>query len=118
MKQKQVIAVELLAVGMPIEEASDKLGISKVTLYRWLKDTEFSEELERRSKEVLSGLSRKLAGLTVEHIEEFESLLTSSNEGIKLRAWGINLSRLTDIIEIARLEDRVRVLEQSIGKDA
>lgn len=118
MKQKQVLAVELLAVGMPVERASSKLNISKVTLYRWLKDRDFSDEVESRSKEILTELSRKLAGLTVEHIGEFEGLLTSTNEGIKLKAWGINLSRLTDIIEIARLEDRVRVLEQSIGKDA
>lgn len=112
MKQKQILAIELMAMGMPVEEVAESLNISKVTIYRWLKDDAFKNELENKSKEIVNQLSRKLAGIVFDNIGEVENLLTSSNANIRVRAWGIVLSRLMDIIEISRLEERVSSLEE------
>lgn len=118
MKRLQDLAIELLAYGMPIEKVGEQVGVAKSTLYRWLKDDEFKRELDNRTREVLGGLSRKLSGLTIDNLGQFESLLQSTNEVVRVKAWGINLARLTEITELARLEDRVALLEDKLTKNA
>ena len=114
MKQKQVLAIELMAMGTPVEEVAENLSIPKVTIYRWLKEDDFKKELEEKSKAIINQLSRKLAGIVFDNIGELEDLLTSSNANVRVRAWGIVLSRLMEIIEISRLEERVSSLEDKV----
>jgi len=112
MRGKQSLAVEFLAYGHPKEWVADQLGVGKATLYRWLKEAEFDDALEQRTREVLSELSRRLSGLTIENLDYFEKLLCSDNENVRVRAWGIALARLTEITELASLEERLQALEK------
>jgi hypothetical protein len=114
MRRNQSLAVEFLAYGHPKEWVADQLGIGKATLYRWLKEPAFCDALEQRTREVLSELSRRLSGLTLDNLGQFEGLLCSENESVKVRAWGIALARLTEITELARLEERLQALEERI----
>lgn len=94
MRRKQSLAVEFLAYGHPKEWVADQLGMGKATLYRWLKEPEFYDALEQRTRVVLGELSRRLSGLTIENLDKFEQLLCSDNENVRVRAWGIALARL------------------------
>lgn len=106
---KQRAAVLALLTEGDASKAAAVAGVSRQSLYRWMKDPAFAAALRTAEAEALRGLSRRLAGLGDAAANALQDALDDGQPiGIRLRAAdlvtqrGPALAELTDII--ARLE--------------
>ena len=114
LSENQFIAIELLMASQPVAKAAATAGVSRVTIYRWLKNDDFKAELDKRKNALIERSSRKLAGALDQAVDVLIALLKSKNQNVRRLAAGnlieysMKLSGLTD------LEKRIRALEVSI----
>ena len=113
LSEKQIIAIELLMASQPVASVAESAGVSRVTIYRWLKDGDFKAELDKRKNALIERSSRKLAGALNQAIDVLINLLSAKNPNIRrltagnLIEYSMKLSNLTD------LERRITALERS-----
>lgn len=103
-------AIEALGFGLSGADASERAGVSRKTIYRWLELDDFKKSVLERQGEVLNQVSQRLSGLALQGLETLGELMSSENEMVRLRASSAVLSRFVEIIELLRLEKRVEVL--------
>ncbi len=60
---KRVVALEMLAAGNSQQEVADHLGVSKSTVWRWLQDDEFGEQLHKMTRASVSLARRQIEAL-------------------------------------------------------
>jgi transposase len=60
---KQRIALEVLLTGTTVKDAADRAGVSRKTVYRWLKDPTFRATLDAATKDALNNLSLRVVAL-------------------------------------------------------
>lgn len=97
--------------------AAEAAGVSRKTLYRWLKDVDFLAALADAQAEALAGLSRRLVALGDQAASVLRDAMSDSNTPInaRLRASNIVLGRLLELHELTALDTRLRNLEKRIG---
>ncbi len=83
-RQQQAIAC--LLSSPTIEAASKNAGVSRSTLYEWMRIPAFQEEFERAKREQFQAAVGQLRSLVPEAIQGLKDLARSSNEQIRLRA--------------------------------
>jgi transposase-like protein len=83
---RQQRAIACLLSSPTIEAASKKAGVSRSTLYEWLKIPAFQEELEWTKRSQFQAAVGQLRSLVPEAIQGLKDLAQSSNEQIRLRA--------------------------------
>ena len=76
-KKRAVLA--LLEHGA-VARAAEECGISRNTLYRWLREPLFSQALSEASGHQVAEASRRLDGLLMRAVGELEKLLDSRSE--------------------------------------
>ncbi len=108
---KKLKAIESLGFGFSIKETSERVGVNRKTIQRWLELEDFREAVLETQKETLERVSSRLASLALQGLETLSELMASDDESIRLRASSSVLSRFTEILELLRLEKRVEVLE-------
>ena len=114
LSENQFIAIELLMASQPVAKAAESAGVSRVTIYRWLKNDDFKAELDKRKNALIERSSRKLAGALDQAVDVLIALLKSKNQNVRRLAAGnlieysMKLSGLTD------LEKRIQALEVAI----
>ena len=110
------LAIEALGVGLSITEASEKAGVKRNTIYRWLELEDFKSCVLERQEDTLERVSKRLSALALQGLETLSDLMQSESENIRLRASSSVLSRFTEIIELLRLEERVEKLEAEVER--
>jgi transposase len=108
-------AIEALGHGLSVTDASEKAGVTRKTVYRWLEDDDFQGAVLERQNEVLERVSRRLSALALQGLDTLSELMNSDDESIRLRASSSVLSRFTEILELLRLEKRIEVLEGQVS---
>ena len=111
---KKALALEVLSYGQSVEKASEVSQVSRQTVYNWLSQESFKNELRERQSVLFQSLSKRLIGITVKALQVLEDCLNSRNESIRLRASGIALSGLKNVMELSDFEERLTRLEESI----
>ena len=61
-------------------------GISESTLYRWLQDENFRDELSRLTVEAAEHINRELQSLTLRSLRVLSDLMEDADPTIRLRA--------------------------------
>ena len=107
-------AVEALGFGLSIADTSEKAGVSRKTIYRWLELEDFKNDVLERQQHTLERVSKRLSGLALQGLETLSELMQSENENVRLRASSSVLSRFTEILELLSLEKRLEVLEHEV----
>lgn len=110
-KTKKALAIEVLSSGMSVEKASEVAKVSRQCIYNWLAQDSFKSELRKRQAILFQSLSKRLLNITKKALEVLEDCLSSRNESIRLRASGIALSSLKNVMDIGDIEDRLTELE-------
>lgn len=116
---RQKKAITALTTTADVTRAAAAAGISRDTVYRWLKMPEFQAALDEATSEALAELSRQLVTLGMKATKTIDELLDEENifrtpPGTRLRAADIVLGRLLQVRELVALESRVTELERSI----
>jgi hypothetical protein len=108
-------AIEALGVGLSVTDASEKAGVTRKTVYRWLDDDDFKSKVAKRQSDVLERVRGRLSALAIKSLDVLEALMDSRNETIRLRASNSVLSRITEILEVLSLEERIEKIESEIS---
>jgi hypothetical protein len=111
---KKTLALEVLSSGLSIEKASEVAQVSRQCIYNWLGQEDFKKELRERQSILFQSLSKRLVNITQKALQVLEDCLSSRNESIRLRASGIALSSLKNVMELADFEERLTAIEERI----
>jgi len=113
-RQRRVIPYLLAAPS--IEEGCRNARVNKTTVYAWLKEEPFREELRRQREEVVRGALDRLKAGVNRAVEKLLGLLESEKEAIQARAAEDIIKFVQKAIEFEGLEKRIEALEDRISK--
>lgn len=114
---RQRRAIESLLTTADKAQAAAAAGVSRNTLYRWLRNPAFKAELDAATGEAIDALSRALVALGDKATATLDGAMSGDDTPItvKVRAADVTLARLLQIRELGALEKRVSDLEKMIG---
>ena len=114
-KQRRAVAA-LLSTGEPAAAAREA-GVSRDTLYRWLKQPAFLGAVRRAEAAALDELSRLLVRLGRTAAATLAKAMAdpAAPYATRVRAADASLGRLLQLRELATLEARVAALEEAAG---
>jgi hypothetical protein len=111
---RQHLALPVIAAEPTIEGAAEKIGVSRKTIYKWLKQEPFKRALEEARKEYVESGFRTMRLAAKRAADKIVKHVDSTDEKVSLRA-------AEDIIEFAKkfisLEDherRIKELEERL----
>jgi hypothetical protein len=116
---KQRNAVEALLTTGEVSGAAEAAGVSRDTVYRWLKQAALLDAVREAEARALDDLSRLLVRLRRTAAGTLAKAMTDPDAPYptRVRAADAALSRLLQLRELATLEARVRALEAAAGLD-
>ena len=114
-KQRQ--AVEALLTTGEVAAAAQAAGVSRDTLYRWLKQPAFLQAVRDAEARALDDLSRLLVRLGRTAAATLAKAMSdpAAPYATRVRATDASLGRLLQLRELATLEARVAGLEKLAG---
>jgi hypothetical protein len=111
-KQERVIPYLL---GAPsLEEGCKRAKVSKVTVYEWLKQEAFRQELRRQRDELIERALDSLKANVSKATETLVKLLDSKSEPIRARAAEDIIEFAQKALEHEELEKRIEALEERL----
>jgi hypothetical protein len=115
---KQKKAIESLLTHYDTTQAAAAAGVTRDTLYRWLKVDDFRQALQDATGAALEGLSRGLVTLGARALEVLAGALDDpdTTPAAKIRAADIILSKIMVLRELVDLEERITELERTVKK--
>jgi len=99
-----------------VSRAADVVGVTRQTLYRWMREPLFRAELQAATGSQVAEASRRLDGLLMRAVDELERLLDSESEHQRRLAVDSILSHAARLRELVDIEERITVLEQRSKK--
>jgi hypothetical protein len=113
---RQLRTIPHLIAAPSIEEGCKRGKVSKATVYAWLKEEAFSEELRRQRMELSrTALERMKAGVA-RATDTLLKHLDSPHDNISIRAAESIIAFTQKAFEHEELEERMRALEEQIGQ--
>lgn len=108
-------AISALLEARDIRSAAVAAGVGERSLYRWMSDEDFQQELQHAQRMLLEGTLRRLAHLSAMAIDVLERGMREAEPlPQQLRAAEITLSRLMKAQEVLSLEERLESLESTL----
>jgi transposase len=111
---RQARVIPYLLAAPSFEEGCKRAGVSKVTVYGWLKQEIFRQELKRQRDELIERALDNLKANVSKATETLVKLLDSKSEPIRARAAEDIIEFAQKAIEHEELEKRVQALEERL----
>jgi len=114
---KQRKALEALLQTGEVSHAATAAGVSRDTVYRWMKQPGFAAAVREAEARALDEVSRVLIRLSRAAVGTLAGAMADRNAPLsaRVRAADITLSRLLQVRELATIEERLSALEASAG---
>jgi hypothetical protein len=112
---KQARVIPYLLAAPSIEEGCRRAKVSKVTVYGWLKEDVFRQELKCQRDELVRGALDSLKANIAKATETLVKHLDSKRENISIRAAESIIEFAQKAIEFENLEKRIGALEERIN---
>ena len=111
-------AIEALLNTKSVVEAAKAAGLGERTLYRYLSDPFFRQQLSAAEGDLIDQATRRLLALQGAALDTFEGVLASeeASDTVRLRAAQSVLDSLLKLRELRNIEARLVALEATIGK--
>jgi hypothetical protein len=112
---RQQKAISALLINYDITRAAKEAGVSRDTVYKWMRQEPFQDAINAGVAAALEGLSRSLVVLGDYAARTLGRTLVDDKAGpsVRLRAADVILGRLLQLKELVNLENRVEALEQN-----
>ncbi len=110
--KKQEAAIAALLSTSVMKDAAAQVGISDVTLWRWLQLPEFEAAYRAARRQVVERAVTELQAATGEAVETLKRNLHCENEAVEVRAASIILEQAVKGVELIELQERVQRLEE------
>ncbi|MBF0483375.1 MAG: hypothetical protein HQL25_01580 [Candidatus Omnitrophica bacterium] len=114
LKNNQYLAIANIISSASIEEASRKTGISKTTIYYWLKDEVFKNELKRQREEVINASMQRLKYAMIKAVEGLIELMDEEGPELKRLVYKDILNFAFRSHEIEKIEERLDKIEEKV----
>lgn len=120
--EKKLESAKLQAEGHKIVDISKKIGISRQSISKWQKDSEYQDAVNSMKKEILDNARTRLVKKTDRYLDELENIaLNSDNDKTKLSALTYlldqSLGKATSYKEVKVDEDKKETLSwDDMGK--
>src|SRR5262245_45370116 len=111
---KQLRVIPYLLTSASIEEGCKRARVGKATVYGWLKNDAFKEELYRRRKEVVDLAFETVKANVTKATETLVTHLDSEKETISIRAAEKIIGFAQRIVETEELEQKIQALEEKL----
>ncbi|HBH87258.1 MAG TPA: hypothetical protein DDY17_06635 [Syntrophaceae bacterium] len=83
LNNRQLKAIPILIGCDTVEDAARKTGISKNTLYTWMKIEEFDQAVSSARKKLLDKAMNKLMNVSMKAVITLEKLLDAESEAVR-----------------------------------
>ena len=114
LSDKQLRAIPFLLAAASIEEGCKQAKVGKATVYEWLKNETFRDELRRHREDIVTGALETLKANVSKATEALVGLLGSENESIRHRAARDVIEFVVKTTENENLEERIEALEERL----
>ena len=111
---RQMRVIPYLLDAPSIEEGCKRARVSKVTVYAWLKEEIFRQELKRQRDELIERALDSLKANVTKATETLVKLLDSDSEPMQARAAEDIIEFAQKAIEHEELEKRLEALEERL----
>ena len=111
---RQLNALPELASSRTIEEASERTGTGRATIYRWLRNPAFAMELYLYQQQVLEATRAKLASHMMRAVDVLGELLQSENDSIRRQAARDILTVVLHLEKHFEVVQRVEKVEEAV----
>ena len=113
--EKKLESAKLQAEGHKIVDISKQIGISRQSISKWQKDSEYQDAVNSMKKEILDNARTRLVKKTDKYLDELENIaLNSDNEKTRLSALTYlldqSLGKATSHKEVNVAEDKKKTL--------
>jgi len=110
---KQRKALEALLHTGEVSHAATAAGVSRDTVYRWMKQPGFASAVREAEARALDEVSRVLIRLSRAAVGTLAGAMADREAplGARVRAADITLNRLLQVRELATIEERLAALE-------
>ncbi|MEW5949343.1 MAG: hypothetical protein AB1711_08010 [Thermodesulfobacteriota bacterium] len=112
--ERQIKAIPHLVVSSSYEEGRKAARISKNTLYTWLRDPTFKDELKKQRNTVVDEAFESLKASVTRAVDVLSRLLNSQNESMQRYAANDILNYVMKVKELADIEDRLSSIERIV----
>lgn len=112
---RQAAALTTLAQTGSISQAASAAGVSRKTIFQWLRKDNFRFEVQALQRGMLEAAATRYSGLLHSALETICEALSSKDEKVSLRAAEIYLSKAAPLLESAETDLRLRKIEQRLG---
>ncbi len=114
---KQMKSCYLIVSGMSMRDVADSVGTSETTIFRWLKLSNFQDELRTLKRIVIERSLGKLQVLNDKSIQTLERLLNCGNYPTECRAAVAILTKNHESIDFFEYESRLKAIEQRFNEE-
>lgn len=112
--EKQLQALPYLVGASSRSEAARLAEVGRTTLYRWMEDWQFREELERLRRQALDLAHAEIKGLMLKAVQVLGESMDDANPFVRLRAAQTTLSMGSKMVETTELQRRLDILEDAL----
>ncbi len=112
--KKQEAAIAALLSTSVMKDAAAQVGISDVTLWRWLQLPEFESAYRAARRQVVEQAISKLQGATKYAVATLGKNLSCGNPAVEVRAASIILEQAVKGVELIELQERIERLEETL----
>ena len=114
LNNRQVKAIPILIGSDTLEDAARQTGISKNTLYTWMKKEEFNQAVSSARKKLLDKAMNKLMTVSMKAVITLENLLSAESEAVRRAAANDVLDHLIKYRELSEIENRLETVEKIV----
>ena len=114
LSHRQQSALPVIAATPTLAQAARSSGIAESTLYRWLEDDEFRDELTRLRREAAELAKRELQGIMLRSVSTFAEALEHPDMALRLRAARYAMAFAVQISEVEKLRADLQSVEDGI----
>jgi len=114
---RQRLALPILAAETTIDGAADKLGVTRKTVYEWLKLESFKRALEDARKDYVESAFRTIRLAAKQAADKTVKHLDCTDEKISLRAAEDIIEFAKEFISLEAHERRIEELEAMLLKE-
>lgn len=111
---RQLLAISHIISSPSIEEASQKAKVSRGTIYKWLKDDDFCNELKSQRDKVINTTLERLKGAITQAVEELIKLTSAQKDEVRRLACNDIIAYTLKSLEIQNIEQRLDKIERII----
>jgi hypothetical protein len=111
---RQLLALPIIAGEPSIEGAAEKIGVTRKTIYEWLKQDSFKRALEEARKEYVESGFRTLRLAAKRAADKIVKHLDCTDEKVSLRAAEDIIDFAKEFISLEDHERRIKDLEERL----